>query len=100
MKTTILLVLVLALGLIVPVANADVTFGEPVNLGPIINSSVFEAHPSISASGLLLYFDFERPGGFVDYDLYVAKRHRRYLVYSRRPGLSPTVVGGNLQRCN
>ncbi len=37
-------------------ANADFTFGKPVNLGPNINSSVVEIDPSISADGLSLYF--------------------------------------------
>jgi Tol biopolymer transport system component len=35
---------------------ADFTFGEPVNLGPAINSTGLDAAPSISADGLELYF--------------------------------------------
>jgi hypothetical protein len=39
MKKTISLVLVLVLCLGTKVANADFTFGEPVNLGPPFNTS-------------------------------------------------------------
>ena len=42
-------------------AEADFTFGEPVNLGPTVNTSYGEACQSISADGLTLYFG-EVPG--------------------------------------
>jgi hypothetical protein len=42
-------------------AEADFTFGEPVNLGPTVNTSYAEAGQSISADGLTLYFG-EHPG--------------------------------------
>ncbi len=75
MKTTkMLAVLVLALGLIASVANADFTFGTPTNLGPVVNTSSREAHPSISASGLSLYFDSRWPGGYGDTDIWVSTR--------------------------
>ncbi|MCP4260056.1 MAG: DUF4440 domain-containing protein [Planctomycetes bacterium] len=56
MKTTISIVLVLTLALAAEVANADFTFGEPVNLGPTVNTSAGEGSPSISADGLELYW--------------------------------------------
>jgi len=74
MKKTILLVLVLALGLIAPVANADFVFGTPTNLGPKVNSSYGEAGVCISANGLEFYFSSDRPGGYGGLDLWVAKR--------------------------
>ncbi len=37
-------------------AYADFTFGEPTNLGPIVNSSGDEWGPNISADGLELFF--------------------------------------------
>lgn len=37
-------------------------WGEPVNLGPAVNSEYYDNHPSISADGLTLYFDSRRPG--------------------------------------
>ena len=66
--------LVLAFGLAAEVANADFTFGSPTNLGPTINSSSNDAGASISADGLTLFFDSDRPGGSGSSDLWVATR--------------------------
>ncbi len=43
-------------------ATTDDPWGEPVNLGPTVNSRYYDNHPSISADGLTLYFDSRRPG--------------------------------------
>ena len=69
MKTTkMVVILVLALGLVAQVANADFTFGEPTNLGPTVNTSYGDSASSISADGLSLYFcdvPFNpKPGGY------------------------------------
>ena len=60
------LVLVLVLGLAVEVANADFTFGEPVNVEPPINSSGEENlyNLIISADGLEMYVSSDRSGVF------------------------------------
>ncbi|UCE47869.1 MAG: PD40 domain-containing protein [Phycisphaerales bacterium] len=55
-------------------ANADFVFGEPVNLGPTLNSAHDENGVCISPDGLSLYFTSNRPGGLGDYDLYVTTR--------------------------
>ncbi len=55
-------------------ANADFTFGEPVNLGPVVNTTSVEASTSTSADHLELYFSSNRPGGFGDLDIWVAVR--------------------------
>jgi len=53
--------------------KADFTIGEPVNLGPMINTSVEDGGPSISADGLSLYFyDFFK--GLGNGTLKIAKR--------------------------
>jgi hypothetical protein len=41
----------------------DDPWGEPVNLGPEVNSSSGEGNPGISADGSTLYFNSNRPGG-------------------------------------
>ncbi len=69
-----LVILVLALGLTTEVANADFTFGEPTNLGPMVNSSYGDVSPSISADGMILIFQSNRPGGYGRADLYVTTR--------------------------
>jgi hypothetical protein len=64
------LVLVLVLGLAVEVANADFTFGEPVNLGPPINSPSREVAFIVSADGLEMYVSSERSGGLGYIDMW------------------------------
>ena len=56
-------------------ATTDGQWSEPVNLGPIINSSGTEFGPNISADGLSLYFNSSRPGGSGQNDLYVTTRN-------------------------
>ncbi len=45
-------------------------WGTPVNLGPTVNTSVYDDPGSISADGLLLFFDSDRPGGVGSDDLW------------------------------
>ena len=49
-------------------------WSTPFNLGPMVNSSAFEAHSSISADGLMLFFSSDRPGGCGNADIWVTKR--------------------------
>ena len=56
------------------VAKGDFTFGEPVNLGPTVNSSDYDWAPSIRADGLEMYFESDRPGGEGTYDIWVSTR--------------------------
>ena len=55
-------------------ATTDDPWSEPVNLGPIVNSSGTEFGPNISADCLSLYFNSTRPGGSGQNDLYVTTR--------------------------
>jgi len=55
-------------------ARADFTFGNPVNLGRVLNTAYGEAIDSISSDGLELYFNSTRSGGRGAYDLWVLKR--------------------------
>ncbi len=45
---------------------------EVKNLGPVVNSSAYDAHPSITPDGRTLYFSSDRPGGNGAPDIYVA----------------------------
>jgi predicted secreted protein len=76
MNKTIVLVLVLVLILTTGVAKSDFTFGEPINLGPNINTSSGEGGNglSISADELSIYFESDRSGGYGTADLWVATR--------------------------
>ena len=57
-------------------ANADFNFGTPVNLGPSINSSSGEGG-MISPDDCTMYIASDRPGGYGDWDVYVATRESR-----------------------
>ena len=71
-------------------AKADFTFGEPTNLGPNVNSSSSDYGVSISADGLSLFLDSDRPD-LADYDLYVATRETTEDEWGSAVNLGPTV---------
>jgi WD40-like Beta Propeller Repeat len=49
----------------------------PKNLGPMINDGASDnTQPALSCDGTTLFFASNRPGGFGNYDLYVATRKR------------------------
>ncbi|MEM9929979.1 MAG: OmpA family protein [Bacteroidota bacterium] len=52
----------------------EVGWTRAQNLGPNINTRDYEAQPSISADGQLLFFSSRRPGGVGNIDLYVSGR--------------------------
>ncbi len=47
-------------------------WGEPMNLGPLVNTSTAEECARISADGATLYWDSPRPGGYGGNDLWQA----------------------------
>jgi Tol biopolymer transport system component len=55
-------------------ARPECAWQTPVNLGPTVNTSGFEAAPRLSVDGHRLYFTSTRPGGFGGQDLYVSRR--------------------------
>jgi len=55
-------------------AWADFTFGQRVNLGPVVNSPYGDYSPFIAPDGLSLYFASTRPGGFGQEDIWVSTR--------------------------
>ena len=73
-------------------AKADFTFGEPTNLGPVVNSSSdWNCHPSITRDGLSLFFTSDRPGGSGAYDLWVTTRTTIDDPWTEPANLGPTV---------
>ena len=92
MKTArMLAILVLVLGLTTEIANADFTFGTPTNLGPQVNSSVWDGCPSISADGLSLYFASDLPGGYGFDDLWLTTRETTDEPWGEPVHLGPQV---------
>ncbi|KYK23615.1 hypothetical protein AYK24_07330 [Thermoplasmatales archaeon SG8-52-4] len=72
-KTQILIVVTITI-FVGRKAHADFIFGEPENLGPTINSSVWEGEFDISSDGLELYFGSDRPGSRGKWDIWVTRR--------------------------
>ena len=72
-------------------AKADFIFGEPINLGPTVNSSSHDQHPSISGDGTKLYFMSRRPSGIGDWDIWVAKRKTINDPWSEPENIGPIV---------
>ncbi len=49
-------------------------WSEPVNLGPVVNSSSNEQNATLARDGLSLYFSSNRPGGSGPLDIWVSQR--------------------------
>jgi len=58
-------------------ATKEYPWGEPVNLGPTVNSSSVEIGAKTSADGLTLYFSSNRPESIEEWDLWMATRATR-----------------------
>jgi hypothetical protein len=91
MKKTVTIVLIVALAISANAARADFTFGESINLGPTVNSSVRDFAPNISTDGLSLYFDSDRSGGHGDKDLWVTTRPTTEDPWGKPVNLGSTV---------
>ncbi|TMQ08142.1 MAG: hypothetical protein E6J91_33900 [Deltaproteobacteria bacterium] len=52
----------------------NAAWSEPVNLGPLINSSALDGNAGVSPDGLSLYFVSARPGGLGGNDIWVSHR--------------------------
>ncbi|MHC4434979.1 MAG: hypothetical protein ACYTBS_24340 [Planctomycetota bacterium] len=75
-------------------------WGTPVNLGPafVINSWSHDLSPDVSADGLMLYFVSDRPGGYGNYDLWVAMRYTTHDQWGGPVNLGPTVNSSGSDR--
>ncbi len=66
-------------------------WGEPVNLGPNVNSAAWDSAPYLSRDGLLLFLDSRRPGGYGNFDLYVSRRTALSDPWQEAVNLGPVV---------
>jgi Tol biopolymer transport system component len=77
-------------------ATLDDPWDDPVNLGPVVNSSYNDAAPSLSPDGMLLFFqDFDtpRPGGYGGRDIWMARRASFSDPWEPPVNLGPNVNG-------
>ena len=72
-------------------------WGQPENLGPLINSPAHEVTPSLSADGLKLYFAFGQENGEARSSLYVANRDTIDAPWSIPVRLDPVINSENCQ---
>ena len=52
----------------------DAEWSDPVNLGPVVNSSATDANASLSSDEHTMYFVSNRAGGFGDVDIWYSER--------------------------
>jgi len=72
-------------------ASTSDPWGEPVKLGPAVNSSYYDGEPSISSDGLSLYFGSQRPGGYGGADIWVTTRATTSDPWGEAVNLGPTI---------
>ncbi len=72
-------------------ASSSDPWGQPVNLGPTVNSSAGDSGPNISADGLSLFFESNRSGGYGSYDVWVTTRETKEDPWGTPVNLGPTV---------
>ncbi len=88
---------------VVLTARADVAliFGNPTNLGPMVNSSVYtyEWDPHISPDGLELYFllEWDRPDGSYEDGIWMTTRKTKDEPWSTQVNLGPKVNSSALE---
>lgn len=73
-------------------------WGEPLNLGPRVNSSSGDACPWVSPDGLELYFSSTRSGGYGDYDIWVSRRATKDDPWGQVENLGP-IVNSSASEC-
>jgi len=71
--------------------TVDAPWNEPMNMGPTVNSSRFDARPCISSDGLTLLFDSNRDGGYGRFDLYMTKRASLFDPWGTPVNIGPPV---------
>ena len=72
-------------------ASIDDDWGAPENLGTAVNTANVEACSSISADGLTLYFNSNRPGGYGVSDIYMTTRMTKSAPWEPAMNLGPKV---------
>src|SRR5262245_15666065 len=92
LRVAIAVVIVLVLSPSFPTAAPEyLDWSVPVNLGPLVNSTVQDIGPALSKDGLSLYFGSNRPGGFGGLDIWISRRASVDAPWGTPENLGPTV---------
>jgi len=78
-------------------ATTSDPWGTPVNLGPPVNASSYDAYPSVSADGLTLVMQSNLPGGYGGYDIWMATRQTKDAPWTAPVNLGPPVNSSALE---
>jgi Tol biopolymer transport system component len=62
------------------------SWSDPVNMGPVMNSSSHEEGPEITDDGKRLYFHSDRPGGYGQRDIWFSERSAGIWEFLSIPG--------------
>jgi hypothetical protein len=81
-------------------ATTDDDWGNPVNLGPTVNSSANDECPSISADELSLFFHSDRPGGVGRHDIWGTTRATKDDDWDTPVNLGPTINTSAVEWCS
>jgi Tol biopolymer transport system component len=80
-------------------ANRGAAWGEAVNVGEVVNTEHNDITPELSADGLELYFESDRPGGRGANDLWVARRTSRDAAWGEPQWLGPDLNTQAIEHC-
>lgn len=69
-------------------ASVDDAWGSPLNLGPIVNTTVDEGNPAFSRDGHLLFFQSKRLPSFGGIDLWVSYREHTHDDFDWQPAVN------------
>jgi hypothetical protein len=76
---------------------AESAWAAPVNMGPPVNSSSFEAEPCLSTDGLVLFFCSNRGGGMGSYDMWMTTRPSQATAWSPPVNLGPAINTSSIE---
>jgi hypothetical protein len=74
-------------------------WSAPMNLGSTVNSLSLEVCPSVTRTGLSLYFGSNRPGSLGNADIYVARRESVDAPWGPPQNLGPTINTPFIDNC-
>lgn len=77
----------------------DRPWEQAVNFGWVLNSEYNERGPSISADGLALFFESNRPGGYGAGDVWVTMRAASDAAWSQPLNLGPATNTASMETC-